>query len=72
MTQPDSLQLARLNYDSENEQAQFGFSGFRGGKPFNISGGLHVPTPGDLPESQVRAKVKEHLKKLLRDCADRL
>lgn len=72
MTQPDSLTLARLNYDSENEHAQFAFSGYRGGKPFSLSGGLPVPAPGDLPESQVRDAVKRQLKRLLTDCADNL
>ena len=72
MTQPDKIQLNSLTYESENEVAQFNFHGWRGGKPFSANGALHVPTPGDLPESQVRAAVKQHVKKLLRDLADSL
>lgn len=69
---PDSIQLQSLTYDSQNEIARFTFMGWRRGKPLSVSGSLQVPTPGDLPESQVRELAKSHAKQLLRDLADSL
>lgn len=72
VNQPDSIKLHSLTYDSENEVAHFNFSGWQGGKPMNANGSVGVPTPGDLPESQVRAQAKTHVQKLLRALADSL
>ncbi|PWJ75292.1 hypothetical protein C7441_12175 [Pseudaminobacter salicylatoxidans] len=72
MAQPDSINLRRLSYDSDNESAQFSFNGWRGGKPFSVSGGVNVLTPGDQQESQVRELSKAAIAKLLRDLADTL
>jgi len=69
---PDGFNLDRLNYDSQTEQAHFSFSGWRGGRPLNVSGGFRVETPGDQTESQVREAGKKALKKLLRDLSDSL
>lgn len=71
MSKPD-LKLTSLTYDSENEVAHFIFNGWRSDRPASANGQLHVASPGDLPESQVRAAVKAELKRMLSEMSDAL
>jgi hypothetical protein len=72
MAPSDKIELNRLNYDSEKSYTQFGFTGWRDGQPFNVSGGLPVATPGDQAESHVVNASKAALKRLLLDLANTL
>lgn len=70
MSQPDSINLTRLAYDSAKQNLQFGITAWKDGSLFTVAGRLTMATPGDLPESQIRELGKQHVVAVLRELAD--
>lgn len=68
----DKFSIERLSYDSGKESATYRLKGDRDGQRSDIWGSFQLPTPGDLPESEVRALAKARLAELLRAAADSL